>query len=196
MSGFRPVNASKLRQSVSIDSQDSSAAENIPPRRRSLPFRKGAMAKDYDSDESGPAITKSVLRGSTGGLNAKSQLLSDITPGTKRQRLSPAGDYASTGVNGHGSTKKSSSRSSLIVKLHYRTGPASRNEPPPLEDCEVFVTGQGLIGQMATPMRKTHKGVPARVDALDPLDGYSVVQVASGPTHCAALTSGGTVVTW
>jgi hypothetical protein len=154
------------------------------------------MSKGGDSEDSGPAINKSVLRASTGGINAKNLRLSTETlPTSKRQRISPAGDYVSTGDDAQSATNKSSNWS-LIVKLRYRGGAAVQNEAPAFQDSDVYVTGQGLEGQMATPMRKTHKGVPVHVDSLDPLDGTSVVQMACGPTHCAALTSDGSIRTW
>jgi Regulator of chromosome condensation (RCC1) repeat len=196
MIGFKPVNASKLRHSTSVDSDSGSSEKISTTRRVSLPFRKDIMSKDGDNEDSGPAINKSVLRGSTSGLNAKNQLLSiDTQPTSKRQRISPSGDYVSTGEEVQSATNKSSSWS-LIVKLRYRGGVGVRNDAPEFQDSDVYVTGQGPMGQMATPMRKTHKGVPAYVDILDPLDNTSVVQIACGPTHCAALTSDGSVRTW
>jgi regulator of chromosome condensation len=195
MSGFRPTNASKLRQSFSADSHEEGISDTITPSRRSgLPIRKDTTAKDDENEDSGPSINRSVLRGSTAGMN-RTQASVDTSPTTnKRQRVSSTGDYVTTGTNGHVAQK--SSPYSLIVKLQYRQDPSFLNSAPSYEDSEMYVTGQGNYGQLAIQMRKTHKGVPVRVDAFDPFDGISIVQMACGPTHCAALTSDGSIVTW
>ena len=148
MSSFKPLTASKLRHSTSIDSQDSSSSEKPPSKRRiSLPFRKENMSKDGESEDSGPAINKSVLRASTGSLNARNQLLStDAQPTSKRQRISPAGDYVATGEETQNSTTKLSNWS-LIVKLRYRGGDGVHNEAPAFLDSEMYVTGHGAAGQ-------------------------------------------------
>lgn len=202
------MNASKLRQSLSLESPESSEKNSLPSRRRAtLPYRKAADLdhsdeeeddeddeEDSNDEEARPSINKSVLRASTGNQGLKSALPAEKSPSSKRQRTMSNGDYVNPGVNG--SHKPEKSEPSRIVTLKYRSKPAIHTPSPEYEDTEVYVSGTGWVGQLGTPVRKTHKGVPVRVDAFDPLDGYSIAKMACGPTHCAALSSEGSVITW
>jgi alpha-tubulin suppressor-like RCC1 family protein len=159
-------------------------------RRSQRPYWR-ALADESDSDDTPQvSITKSSLRGRPAN-DASEKLFTESSTSPisgKRQRTNPAGDFVvPPHTNGH---------SSKIVTIKYKSRGNTVNQPPVYRDSEIYVTGQGLQGQLGIAPRKTHKGVPSRADAFDPYNGPAIVQIASGPSHCAALTSEGTIITW
>lgn len=62
------------------------------------------------------------------------------------------------------------------------------------DDGEVFCYGEGDSGQLGLGASARHVDRPTRVTAA--LDSVSVVHVACGQHHTAAVTSSGSLVTW
>jgi len=159
---FKPINSSNLRHSTSIDSREGSVMEDVSTTRRtSLPARR--TTDDDDDGVTGPAINKSVLRGSTNALKSKINLSREPSPpsksNSKRQRISSIGDYISTGTNGrHASitdslpvttpVSETPAGETLIVNLRYRRYKPIHNEPPEHLDANIYVSGQDSYGQM------------------------------------------------